>query len=145
MIKTIQIYVVDDGTRFDKYDDAVAYENFCKMCSAIESKLTPRTKEVKEMTGYVTHNPVLFKEALTEFKELVCKEFNFDETRTQNVMKAPYLGNIVYYLPGNKKCMDDLDFRFLVHLQKPYKSFNSLITLRILMMLIETLNETKNF
>lgn len=53
MIKTIQIYVVDDGTRFDKYDDAVVYENFCKMCSAIESKLTPRTKEVKEMTGYV--------------------------------------------------------------------------------------------
>lgn len=83
MIKTIQIYVVDDGTRFDKYDDAVAYENFCKMCSAIESKLTPRTKEVKEMTGYVTHDPVLFKEALTEFKELACKEFNFDETHTK--------------------------------------------------------------
>ena len=112
MIKSIQIYFVDDGTRFDKYDDSVVYENLCKRCSAIESKLTPRTKEVKEMTGYVTHNPVLFKEALTEFKELVCKEFNFDETRTQNVMKTPYLGNIGYYLPGNKKCMDDLYFRF---------------------------------
>ena len=49
MIKPIQIYVVDDGTRFDKYDDAVAYENLCKRCSAIEAKLTPRTKEVKEI------------------------------------------------------------------------------------------------
>lgn len=27
MIKPIQIYIVDDGTRFDKYDDAVIYDN----------------------------------------------------------------------------------------------------------------------
>ena len=42
MIKSIQIYVVDDGTRFDKYDDAVTYEDLCKRCSAIEAKLTPQ-------------------------------------------------------------------------------------------------------
>ena len=50
MIKPIQIYVVDDGTRFDKYDDAVYYENLCKKCSDIEAKLTPRTAEVNDMT-----------------------------------------------------------------------------------------------
>lgn len=56
---------------------------FVRCVLLLESKLTPRTKEVKEMTGYVTHDPVLFKEALTEFKELACKEFNFDETHTK--------------------------------------------------------------
>lgn len=127
MIKPIQIYVVDDGTRFDKYDDAVDYENLCNRCSAIEAKLTPRTAEVENMTGYITHDPVLFKEALTEFKELACKEFGFDETRTQNVMKASYLGNIGYYLSGTKECMDKLYFRFsctspetLQEFQQPY-------------------------
>lgn len=127
MIKPIQIYVVDDGTRFDKYDDAVTYEELCNRCSAIEAKLTPRTAEVENMTGYITHDPFLFKKALTEFKELACKEFNFDETHTQNVMKASYLGNIVYYFPGNKKCMDNLYFRFsctspetLQEFQQPY-------------------------
>ena len=127
MIKPIQIYVVDDGTRFDKYDDAVTYEELCNRCSAIEAKLTPRTAEVENMTGYITHDPFLFKKALTEFKELACKEFNFDETHTQNVMKAPYLGNIVYYFPGDKKCMDNLYFRFsctspetLQEFQQPY-------------------------
>ena len=69
MIKPIQIYVVDDGTRFDKYDDAVYYENLCKKCSDIEAKLTPRTAEVNNMTGYISHDPVKFKEALTEFKK----------------------------------------------------------------------------
>jgi hypothetical protein len=79
------------------------------------------------MTGYVTHDPVLFKEALTEFKELTCKELNFDENRKQTVMNATYLGNIGYYLPGNKKCMDNLYFRFsctspetLQEFQQPY-------------------------
>lgn len=132
MIKPIQIYVVDDGTRFDKYDDAVAYEELCKRCFAIEAKLTPRTAEVENMTGYVTHDPVLFKEALTEFKELTCKEFNLDETRRQNMMKSSYLGtiNIVYYLSdlfSNKKCMNELYFRFsctspetLQEFQQPY-------------------------
>ena len=127
MIKPIQIYVVDDGTRFDKYDDAVTYEELCNRCSAIEAKLTPRTAEVENMTGYITHDPFLFKKALTEFKELACKEFNFDETHTQNVMNAPYLGNIVYYFPGDKKCMDNLYFRFsctspetLQEFQQPY-------------------------
>ena len=127
MIKPIQIYVVDDGTRFDKYDDAVAYEDLFKRCSAIEAKLTPRTAEVANMTGYVTHDPALFKEALTEFKELACKELHFDETRTQNVMKSAYLGNIGYYMSGTKKCMDNLYFRFsctspetLQEFQQPY-------------------------
>ena len=126
MIKTIQIYVVDDGTRFDKYDDAVAYENLCKRCSAIEAKLTSRTKEVEEMTGYVTHDPVLFKEALTEFKELAIKELDceklcFDDTDDLDIM------NLGYYVAGIKKCMDDLYFRFsctspktLQEFQQPY-------------------------
>ena len=30
MIKPIQIYVVDDGTRFDKYDDAVFMKIFVR-------------------------------------------------------------------------------------------------------------------
>ena len=128
MIKPIQIYVVDDGTRFDKYDDAVYYETLCKKCSDIEAKLTPRTAEVDDMTGYISHDPVKFKEALTEFKKLVCEEFGYDEMRTQIIMDAPYLGNIGYYLADNdKKCIDDLYFRFsctspetLQEFQQPY-------------------------
>lgn len=126
MIKPIQIYVVDDGTRFDKYDDAVAYEELCKRCSAIEAKLTPRTAEVENMTGYVTHDPVLFKEALTEFKDLSIKELDcenlcFDDTDDLDIV------NLGYYVSGIKKCMDDLYFRFsctspktLQEFQQPY-------------------------
>ena len=66
---------------------------------------------------------VLFKEALTEYKELAIKELNLDCKKLCFDDTDDDIDDLGFYLTGNKKCMDDLNFRFSCTSPKTLQEF----------------------
>jgi hypothetical protein len=54
-MRTTTVYEVE-GKRFDREEDAQAYEHLCQRVSRVMSVLKPRTKEVEEGLCYIEHD-----------------------------------------------------------------------------------------
>lgn len=63
-MKTITVYEVE-GKRFDREEDARAYEHLCQRVSKVMSVLKPRTKEVEEGLCYIEHDKKALNTAFT--------------------------------------------------------------------------------
>ena len=56
-----------NGKRFDKKEEAIAYENLCKKVKGIISQLLPRTKEIEDALDYNKHNLNILKGCFNAF------------------------------------------------------------------------------
>lgn len=63
-MKTITVYEVE-GKKFDREEDAQAYEHLCQRVSKVMSVLKPRTKEVEEGLCYIEHDKKALNTAFT--------------------------------------------------------------------------------
>lgn len=54
-MKTITVYEVE-GKRFDREEDAQAYEHLCQRVSKVMSVLKPRTQEVEDGLAFLEHD-----------------------------------------------------------------------------------------
>ena len=71
-MKAITVYETN-GMRFDKREDAIAYEKFCNKIKSIMSQLLPRTKEIEEGTDYNKHNLDILNSCFKAFCEVCAK------------------------------------------------------------------------
>src|SRR5574344_2005744 len=66
-MKEITIYECEDGSRFDKKEDALNYDNLCGRIKQIMAPMGERTDECKKGSVYLSHDPLAVKNALKSF------------------------------------------------------------------------------
>lgn len=61
------IYVCDDGTRFDKKEDAKEYDDICCKIESIMLPMGKRTDRCESGKDYIIHDPKVVKDTLSKF------------------------------------------------------------------------------
>lgn len=59
-MKAIEIYETNDGSRFDKKEEAIKYEELCDQCNSINLKLGILGRDL-ESNEYIQHDPEVIK------------------------------------------------------------------------------------
>lgn len=85
MIKEITTYEVN-GRRFDKYDEAVAYDVLCDEINTIMCPLQERNEEVKNGELCITQDVEIVRTAFKKFIELCDRVFEGKYTDKFNVL-----------------------------------------------------------
>lgn len=73
-MKTIEIYETNDGSRFEKKEEAIKYEEQCNKCNSIYLKIGVIKRKLKE-NEYIQHDPGVVKSAFKEFMRIVSETF----------------------------------------------------------------------
>ena len=102
MIKEIITYEVN-GRRFDKYDEAVAYDVLCDEINTIMRPLQERNEEVKNGELCITQNKDILNTAFRKFVELCDRFFEGKYTADFNLLieKGRPGDTLAYYIISN--------------------------------------------
>ena len=105
-----------NGKRFDKREDAIAYDKLCKKIKSIMARLLPRTKEVEAGTDYNKHNLDTLKGCFKAFC-LECARVlpEWSDYFTQTISEERHISHIGRLLSDNSHhypILYDAYFRF---------------------------------
>ena len=114
-MKTITVYEVD-GKRFDREEDARAYEHLCQRVSKAMSVLKPRTKEVEDGLAYIEHDKEAVKIAFAQFMG-ICADVIPDwkewfEQVAKGERHISHAGRIIGDVAYKYPILSDVFFRF---------------------------------
>lgn len=139
-MRTIEIYETNDGSRFDKLEEAVEYERLCDKCDCINQKLGILSRDLNS-NEYVQHDPEVVKKQFKEFMDVVAVAIpDFSNIAIQCGAGERHISHI-YRVIGDYdiKCFSDLLFRFNCidfdngkEFQQPYfKSHQESVTVKV--------------
>lgn len=114
-MKTITVYEVE-GKRFDREEDARAYEHLCQRVSKVMSVLKPRTKEVADGLAYIEHDKETVKIAFDLFMG-ICADVIPDwkewfEQVAKGERHISHAGRIIGDVAYKYPILSDVFFRF---------------------------------
>ena len=104
------------GKRFDKKEDAMAYENLCELVHNIMSELAPRTNYVDNGYAFNRHDPQTVKKCFRKFCE-VCAEAipsfaNWFIQTAENTRHISHIGRILSDYDRDFPILNKTYFRF---------------------------------
>lgn len=112
-MKEITIYQTEDGSRFDKKEEAVKYEEIYNKCNYINS-LIPKINRELEYDEYIQQDIKVVKQAFNDFMDVVAIAIpNYADWAEQTKIGVRHISHIGRVISDyNIKCLYSLYFRF---------------------------------
>lgn len=111
-MKKIEIYQCEDGTRFDKENEALEYESYAARAKEIESRLVNIGRELNG-NEYIQQDPAVVKKAKYDFLTLVAERLpEWKDWATQcrdGIRHISHIGRVIS--DYGIRWMRHLDFR----------------------------------
>lgn len=111
-MKKITVYQCEDGTRFDKENEALGYESYAARAKAIESQLVSIGRELNG-NEYIQQDPAVVKKAKYDFLTLVAQRLpkwkDWAIGCRDGIRHISHIQRII--CDYNIKWMQNLDFR----------------------------------
>lgn len=139
-MKAIEIYETNDGSRFDKKEEAIKYEGLCDKCNSINLKLGILGRDL-ESNEYIQHDPEVIKNTFREFMGIVADSIpDYSNMAIECGNGERHMSHIYRVISDyNIKCLSNLMFRFYCidfkngkEFQQPYfTSHQEKVTVRV--------------
>lgn len=112
-MEEITIYKTQDGSRFDKKEDAIKYEKLCHKCDEINSRFVNINHEL-DSKEFIQQNPAIVKALFAEFMDIVAEAIpdhaQFAKECGAGIRHISHIWRIIS--DYNVKCLDKLMYRF---------------------------------
>lgn len=112
-MRAITIYQAEDGSRFNKKEDAIRYENLCHKCDEINRRFVNIDRELNSKE-FIQQNPVIVKVLFAEFMNVVAEAIPYYAQWAKECGAGiRHISHILKVLCDyNINCLDKLMYRF---------------------------------